>query len=109
MVGTLVGFQNALRLRGVGYKFDISSLKIKIQVGYSHLIRKKFPWPQFFQLLILSKKATLLKIKTSHLTSLQTFLSSVRTLRQPDVYKGKGIRYKKDFVFRKEGKKKKIS
>jgi len=107
IVGALVGFQNALRLRGVGYRFDISSLKITIQVGYSHFVCRKFPLPTFLQSLMINKKSTLLKIKSSKLVFLQTFLSSVRNTRPPDVYKGKGIRYKKELIFRKEGKKKK--
>jgi ribosomal protein L6P/L9E len=109
IVGTLVGFQNALRVRGVGYRFDISPLKITIQAGYSHLVFRKIPSISSLQTLILNKKATLLKIKSSDITMLHTFLSSIRNLRHPDVYKGKGIRYQKDFIFRKEGKKKKTS
>ena len=109
IVGTLVGFQNALRVRGVGYRFDISPLKITIQAGYSHLIIRKFPVSKFLQSLTTNKKATLLQIKSFDLKFLQTFLSNLRASRPPDVYKGKGIRYQKDFIFRKEGKKKKAN
>jgi len=109
IIGSLSGFQNALRLRGVGYKFDISFLKITIQVGYSHLVSRKIPSQTLLQALILNKKATLLKSKSSELTFLHAFLGGIRNLRSPDVYKGKGIRYKKDFIFRKEGKKKKTN
>jgi large subunit ribosomal protein L6 len=93
----------------VGYRFDISPLKITIQAGYSHFVFRKIPSTSSLQTLILNKKATLLKIKSSDITMLHTFLSSIRNLRHPDVYKGKGIRYQKDFIFRKEGKKKKTS
>lgn len=109
IVSSLVGFQNALRVRGVGYRFDISPLKFTLQVGYSHLVSRNFPREKFLQSVIINKKATLLKIKSFNLKFLQTFLSSIRNTRQPDVYKGKGIRYQKDFILRKEGKKKKTS
>ena len=109
IVGTLVGFQNALRVRGVGYRFDISPLKIIIHAGYSHLIFRQFPLSKYLQSLTINKKATLLKMKSFDLMFLHTFLSSVRNSRPPDVYKGKGIRYQKDFIFRKEGKKKKTT
>ena len=109
ILGTLIGFQNALRVRGVGYRIDISPLKITIQAGYSHLISRKFPLQVSLQYLRLNKKATLLKMKHFRLPLLQTFLSSIRNLQKPDIYKGKGIRYQKDVISRKEGKKKKIS
>jgi len=109
ILGTLVGFQNALRVRGVGYRIDISPLKITIQAGYSHLIFRNLPLKVSLQYLMLNKKATLLKMKHFRLTLLQMFLSSIRNLQRPDVYKGKGIRYQKDLIARKEGKKKKIS
>jgi large subunit ribosomal protein L6 len=109
VVGSLTGFQNALRLRGIGYKFDISFLKITIQVGYSHLIYRKMPSQKRLHAVSLNKKATFLKSKSSDLTFLHTFLGSIRNSHPPDVYKGKGIRYQKDFVSRKEGKKKKTS
>ena len=107
MVGNLVGFQNALRVRGVGYKFDISALKITIQAGYSHLLIKNLPLPQTFKSILLNRKLVKLYIQGADLAKLNLYLSALRNLRQPDVYKGKGIRYQKDLIIRKEGKKKK--
>lgn len=109
IMGSLIGFQNALRLRGIGYKFDISCLKITIQVGYSHLVVRQMPSQTMVHSIILNKKATFLKSKSSDLTFLHAFLGNIRNSRPPDVYKGKGIRYQNDFTFRKEGKKKKTS
>jgi len=108
MVSALVGFQKALRLRGVGYRFDISRLKIKIQVGHSHVVFQKFPLPNLLQQVLLNKKGTLLRIKSSNLIFLHTFLSRIRNVHPPDIYKGKGIRYHKELICRKEGKKKKL-
>ena len=109
IVGNLVGFQNALRIRGVGYRFELSPLKITIQAGYSHLLFQKLFSVNAIKSLALNKKATHIYFKGSDLMNLNLYVSTIRNLRHPDVYKGKGIRYQKEFVNRKEGKKKKIS
>jgi large subunit ribosomal protein L6 len=106
IVGSLVGFKNFLRVRGVGYRFQLISKKLVINVGYSHSLQIKLPLKHKF---ILNKKSTFLRVKSSNLAKLSNFLSFVRNLRQPDVYKGKGIRYKKDPIRLKEGKKKKTA
>jgi large subunit ribosomal protein L6 len=98
-----------LRIRGVGYRFEISPLKITIHAGYSHLLSQKFSVTSPFRSFMLNKKTTQIFFKGPHLMSLNLYASTIRNLRQPDVYKGKGLRYQKDFVKRKEGKKKKIS
>ncbi len=109
MVGNLVGFQNALRIRGVGYRFELSPLKITIQAGYSHLLFQKLFSVSAIKSQTLNKKATHIYFKGPDLMNLNLYVSTIRNLRHPDVYKGKGIRYQKEFVNRKEGKKKKIS
>lgn len=105
-IGALVGFKNFLRVRGVGYRFQIVANKLLIHVGYSHTLQVKLPLNQNFTL---NKKSTLLRAKSSNLAKLSNFLSFIRNLRKPDVYKGKGIRYKKDPIKLKEGKKKKTA
>lgn len=111
MIGSSVGFKNALRVRGVGYKFSLSGTKdaatqIIIQAGYSHILRSKLP---SVHSIMTNKKSTLFQLKSDNLVKINTFLSSIRNLHKPDVYKGKGIRYRKDVVRKKEGKKKKTS
>ena len=106
MVGSVVGFKNFLRVRGVGYRFHIGSNKIIISVGYSHTLEVKLPFKHKF---LLNKKSTCLRAKSNDLSQLSNSLSFVRNLRQPDVYKGKGIRYRIDPVKLKEGKKKKTA
>jgi ribosomal protein L6P/L9E len=106
MIGSSVGFKNALRVRGVGYKFSLSATQLIIQAGYSHILRSQLP---IVQSIMTNKKSTLFQLKSDNLVQLNTFLSSIRNLHKPDVYKGKGIRYRKDFVRKKEGKKKKTS
>jgi large subunit ribosomal protein L6 len=109
MIGAMVGFKNALRVRGVGYRFDISPLKIIVHAGYSHLLIHKFSHRTLLESLVMNKKFTILRVKSADLLSLSNFLSTIRNLRSPDVYKGKGIRYQKEFIIRKEGKKKKTT
>jgi large subunit ribosomal protein L6 len=104
IIGTSVGFKKFLRLRGVGYKFSISSTKLKVQVGYSHLLKIKIP---LFKSFIMNKKATIIRGKSFNLVLLSTFFAGIRSMRLPDVYKGKGIRYRQELIMRKEGKKKK--
>ena len=104
IIGASVGFKKFLRVRGVGYKFNISPTTLTIHVGYSHLLKIKYP---YFKSFVTNKKATLIRGRSVNLVALSTFFAAVRFLRSPDVYKGKGIRYRKDLVIRKEGKKKK--
>jgi large subunit ribosomal protein L6 len=104
IIGASVGFKKFLRVRGVGYRFNISSTALTIQAGYSHLLKIKIP---FFKSFVTNKKATLIRGRSVDLITLSTFFAAVRYLRSPDVYKGKGIRYRKDSFIRKEGKKKK--
>ena len=106
IISTSVGFKNFLKIRGIGYKFKISQTELTIEAGYSHLLYTKIP---LFKSFLTNKKTTLLRGQASNLVSLNTFFAATRSLRQPDVYKGKGIRYKKDFSRRKEGKKKKTT
>lgn len=98
-----------MRVRGIGYRFEIFPTHVIIHVGYSHLLLKKLPFSTFFQSLMVNKKATLLNVRSADLFAVNSFLSTVRNLRKPDVYKGKGIRYQKDIIKRKEGKRKKAT
>ncbi len=106
IIGALVGFKSFLRVRGVGYRFQILSQKLIVHVGYSHTLQVKMPRKHHFTL---NKKSTFLRVKNHNLAILSNFLSFVRNLRKPDVYKGKGIRYRIDPVRLKEGKKKKTA
>ena len=109
LLSTTVGFRSVLRVRGVGYRFESFPTKILIQAGYSHLLSKKLPFFKMFQSVVVNKKATLLTMKSYDLETLGTFFSMLRNLRKPDTYKGKGIRYQKEILVRKEGKKKRTT
>jgi large subunit ribosomal protein L6 len=76
MIGSSVGFQKFLQIRGVGYTFSISSRNLTIAAGYSHVLKMKIPK---FHLLTQSKKETSLSIQSSNLVQLNKFLSNVRS------------------------------
>ena len=106
LIASLAGFKRYLRVRGVGYKFSLAPLNkniLMIEVGYSHILLKGLP-AEFVTKF--SRKFSKMRVKSSYLSSLMQIFSHIRKLRKPDVYKGKGIRYKMDTVRKKEGKKK---
>lgn len=76
MVGSSVGFQKFLQIRGVGYTFSISSTSLIVDAGYSHVLRVKIPR---FHILTQSKKETSLSVQSSNLVQLNKFLSNVRS------------------------------
>jgi len=104
VLSTTVGIKKYLLVRGVGYKFLRKNQYLTLQVGYSHKINVLLP---SFIKTKLNRKATKIKFMGSNLAFMTGLISSIRRFKKPDVYKGKGIRYRKDNVMRKEGKKKK--
>lgn len=99
-----VGMKKYLLVRGVGYKFIKKDRYLMLQVGYSHKINVLIP---SFVKTKVNKKSTKIKFVGDNIAFVTGLLSAIRRFRKPDVYKGKGIRYRKDNVIRKEGKKKK--
>jgi len=104
IIGAGVGFKKYLRVRGVGYKFFLENTLLKINVGYTHIIKKYIPSEFYIKF---SRKFKVMRLRSKSLTKLTGFLCALRALRRPDVYKGKGIRYKRDPVKRKPGKSRK--
>lgn len=104
IVGAGVGFKKYLRVRGVGYKFEVINLRLKAKVGFTHLIQKQLPSEFFIKF---SRKSKVIRFRSKSLTKLTGVLSNIRGQKKPDVYKGKGIRYKHDPVRRKPGGKQK--
>jgi large subunit ribosomal protein L6 len=104
LIGSAVGFKKHLRLRGVGYKFTLEKRNLVTDVGFTHLLYKKL----YSEILVkFSRKFTVFRAKSKDIVRLTGFMSSLRNLKKPDVYKGKGIRYLKENILYKEGKKKK--
>lgn len=101
ITGVSNGYEVGLEAVGVGYKFQVSGSKITINVGYSHPVVMECP-QGISAKLVSNTEITLSGIDKQKVTE---FAANVRKVREPEPYKGKGIRYKGEYVRRKEGKK----
>ena len=99
--GVTEGFVKELEAVGVGYRFGVSGNKITINAGYSHPVVIEVP----SDLKAESKSNTELSISGIDKQRVTEFAANVRKVREPEPYKGKGIRYKGEHIRRKEGKK----
>lgn len=104
ILSVITCYKKYLTVRGVGYKFHKKNRYLTLQIGYSHKINIIIPSDIQMKL---NRKLTAIRFQNYNDAFLHGLLSSIRNYKKPDVYKGKGIRYKKDTVIRKEGKKKK--
>lgn len=101
LIGVTNGFQKGLEAVGVGYRFQVSGNKININAGYSHPVVVEVPTDLKVEQ-ISNTEITISGIDKQRVTE---FAAEVRSIREPEPYKGKGIRYKGEYVRRKEGKK----
>jgi len=101
IIGVSEGYKKDLEIIGVGYKFQVAGNKITISAGYSHPVIMEVP----ANLKAESPSVTELTISGIDKNAVTEFAALVRKVRQPEPYKGKGIRYKDEYVRRKEGKK----
>lgn len=101
LIGVSEGFKKELEINGVGYKFAVSGNALTISAGYSHPV--KLVSPEGIK--IESPSATELTISGYDKQAVGEFAAKIRKVRQPEPYKGKGIKYKDEFIRRKEGKK----
>ena len=100
--GVSEGFTKTLELNGTGYRASISGAKLKLQLGYSHDIN--FDVPK--EVKIECPKQNIIKLTSSNKEVLGAIAANIRSFRKPEPFKGKGIKYDNEFIFRKEGKKK---
>ena len=101
LIGVSKGYEKGLEAVGVGYRFAVAGNKITINAGYSHPVVMEVP-AGITATLVNNTEITLSGIDKQKLTE---FAANVRKVREPEPYKGKGIRYKGEYVRRKEGKK----
>ncbi len=99
--GVTNGFQKELEIVGVGYRFALKGNVIVISAGYSHPVELEVPTG----ITVECPSNTELTIKGIDKELVGEFAANVRKVRQPEPYKGKGIRYKDEHIIRKEGKK----
>ena len=101
LIGVSVGFEKGLEAVGVGYRFNVKGNKVVVNAGYSHPVEMIVPDGLSVELV----NNTEITVKGIDKQKVSEFAANIRKIRQPEPYKGKGIRYKGEFVRRKEGKK----
>ncbi|RMD49246.1 MAG: 50S ribosomal protein L6 [Alphaproteobacteria bacterium] len=100
--GVTEGFRKELEIQGVGYRAQVQGKTLKMALGYSHDV--EFPIPD--GVTITTPKPTEIVVEGIDQQLVGQVAANIRAWRKPEPYKGKGIRYKGEFIFRKEGKKK---
>jgi large subunit ribosomal protein L6 len=101
IIGVSKGYEKGLEAVGVGYRFNVQGNKIVINAGYSNPVNVTIPSDLKVELV----SNTEITIKGIDKQKVSEFAANVRKVREPEPYKGKGIRYKGEHVRRKEGKK----
>jgi large subunit ribosomal protein L6 len=102
VAGVTDGFKKEMEITGVGYRAAVQGNVLKLSLGYSHDI--DFPIPGDVK--ITTPKPTEIVVEGIDQQVVGQVAANIREWRKPEPYKGKGIRYKGEFIFRKEGKKK---
>ncbi len=100
--GVTHGFERKLEINGVGYKAAIAGKNLQLSLGYSHDIQYPIPTG----VTITTPKPTEITIAGIDKRQVGQIAAEIRAFRGPEPYKGKGVKYAGEFIFRKEGKKK---
>ena len=101
IIGVSSGFEKGLEAVGVGYRFNVQGNKLVVNAGYSHPVEVIVPEGLTVELV----NNTEIIVKGIDKQRVTEFAANIRKIREPEPYKGKGIRYKGEIVRRKEGKK----
>ena len=101
IIGVTNGYKKNLEIIGVGYRFNVRGNVLVINAGYSHQVEMNIPEGLKVELI----SNTEISISGISKELVGEFAANVRKVRKPEPYKGKGIRYKDEYVRRKEGKK----
>ena len=102
VTGVTDGFTKKLLITGVGYRAAAQGRTLKLQLGYSHDVNIDVPEG----LEVKTPDATTVEISGADKQTVGQLAAEIRRWRKPEPYKGKGIKYAGEFIFRKEGKKK---
>ena len=100
--GVSKGYEKKLEINGVGYRAAVAGKVLKLALGYSHEIDFEIP----AGIAIVTPKPTEILVSGIDKQRVGQVAAEIRELRGPEPYKGKGIKYADEFIFRKEGKKK---
>ena len=100
--GVTEGFSRELEIHGVGYRAAVEGRTLNLQMGYSHEIN--YAIPEGIE--IRCERPTTVSVSGMDRQKVGQVAADIRAFRKPEPYKGKGIRYVDEYVFRKEGKRK---
>ena len=102
VTGVTDGFTKVLEISGVGYRANAQGKTLKLQLGFSHHV--DYAIPEGIE--IKTPDNTTVEISGMDKQQVGQVAAEIRRWRKPEPYKGKGIKYRGEYVFRKEGKKK---
>jgi len=102
VAGVTKGFEDKLEITGVGYRASVQGKNLQIALGYSHDVI--YPIPE--GIAIVTPKPTEILITGIDKQKVGQVAAEIRGFRPPEPYKGKGVKYAGEYIFRKEGKKK---
>ena len=102
VTGVTEGFSKTLEISGVGYRAAAQGKNLRLQLGYSHDVN--IPVPEGIE--IKTPDPTTVQISGIDRQQVGQIAAEIRRWRKPEPYKGKGIKYRGEYIFRKEGKKK---
>ncbi|MFT5649278.1 MAG: large subunit ribosomal protein L6 [Yoonia sp.] len=100
--GVTEGFKKQLEINGVGYRATMQGNILKLALGYSHDVNFEVPEG----VTVTAVKPTEITVEGIDQQLVGQVAANIRAWRKPEPYKGKGIKYKDEYIFRKEGKKK---
>lgn len=100
--GVTGGFKKELEIRGVGYRAALQGNALKLSLGYSHDVLYDIP----AGITVTCPKPTVIVVEGADQQVVGQVAAEIRAWRKPEPYKGKGVRYKDEYVFQKAGKKK---
>jgi len=100
--GVTDGFKKQLEINGVGYRATMQGNILKLALGYSHDVNFEVPEG----VTVTAAKPTEITVEGIDQQLVGQVAANIRAWRKPEPYKGKGIKYKDEYIFRKEGKKK---
>jgi large subunit ribosomal protein L6 len=100
MEGVTIGFTKVLEVEGVGYRWALSGSNVEMQLGFSHPVIVAIP-----EGLTVTTEKNTMTIMGIDKEKVGQFAASIRSLKKPEPYKGKGIRYQGEIIRRKDGKK----
>jgi large subunit ribosomal protein L6 len=102
VAGVTTGFAKRLDITGVGYKAAIAGRNLQLSLGYSHDVNYAIPEG----ITVTTPRPTEIAVSGNDKRQVGEVAAQIRSFRPPEPYKGKGVKYAGEFIFRKEGKKK---